>query len=353
MTTSLSRSRKSLLTALTTGIFLASSLAPTPALSQSAEDKAAAEKLYDEGKELLAQKKYAEACKRFEASQRLDPGVGTLLFLADCYETTGRTASAWSTFREAASAAKVAGQPDREQIARDRAAKLDGKLFQLTLTVAAPDTPGLRVMRDGVEVKKAVWGLALPVDPGTSKLEVSAPGKKPWSSSVDIPQSAGTRTVEIPALEDAPVVPDATGSATGTAPPTATVAPTGTAAPPPGGWSTGRKAGLAMGIAGLASIGVGAVFGGLAASQFGDARASCPDTDCGDQDAVDLSLQAGGFADVSTALFIAGGTVLAAGVVVFFVSSPSKGPGAAAPTTSWVSPMVGNGAAGARFGSSF
>src|SRR6185437_15434982 len=74
-----------------------------PARAQNASDKAAAEALFDAAKKLYADKKYAEACTRFDASEKLDRGIGTLLYLADCYEHVGRTASAWATFREAES----------------------------------------------------------------------------------------------------------------------------------------------------------------------------------------------------------------------------------------------------------
>src|SRR5689334_20626402 len=76
----------------------------------SAADKAAAEALFDEGVKLLQKGKYEEACKKLEASERVDSGIGTLLYLADCYEKLGKTASAWATFRAAASKAQSAGQ---------------------------------------------------------------------------------------------------------------------------------------------------------------------------------------------------------------------------------------------------
>src|SRR4051794_24378958 len=109
-----------------------------PASAQKAQDKTAAGALFDEGKKLFLEKKVADACPRFESSLRLDPGIGVRLYLADCYESSGRFASAWAMFREAAASARTAGQGDRETLARGRAAILEPKLFRLTVKVGAP-----------------------------------------------------------------------------------------------------------------------------------------------------------------------------------------------------------------------
>ena len=78
-------------------------------------DSAAARALFDEGRRLASQGKYDAACPKFEESQKLDPGMGTLFNLADCVEHLGRTATAWVWFREVGDAANRAGQADREK----------------------------------------------------------------------------------------------------------------------------------------------------------------------------------------------------------------------------------------------
>src|SRR5689334_21242307 len=100
------------------------------------EQKASAEALFDAAIQAMKDGHYTDACPKLENSQRIDPGVGTLLYLGECYERIGRTASAWATFREAASQAEASGQARRAKAAHDRIAKLEPDLSYLTIEVA-------------------------------------------------------------------------------------------------------------------------------------------------------------------------------------------------------------------------
>jgi hypothetical protein len=174
----------------------------------SASDSASAEALYDEALRLMEQKQYAEACPKLEESQRLDPGVGTELYLGHCYEQLGKLASAWATFKDAAYAASNSGQKDREKVAQDRADAIKPNLAYINVRVAEPDMPGLEVQRDGQVVRAAAWGVPVPVDPGEHRIQAKRPNAEPWSALVNVPPGPGTVEVQVPPLKplEAPVV---------------------------------------------------------------------------------------------------------------------------------------------------
>ena len=295
------------------------------ARAQSSEDKSAAQAAFDVGKRLMVEGKFEEACPKFAESLRLDPGVGTMLFLADCYERTGRTASAWAEFREAEGLA--AKQNDnREKIAHDRGNALEPKLVKLVVTVPSPQasTPGLKVTRDGEEVGQGLWGVPVPVDPGAHKIAASAPGKKEWSSSVDVGASAAGSPAQItvPALVDAPVEAGA-GDARGggdLGSPSGAERSSGT---------TQRVIGASMAGLGVVGVALGAVFGLQAKSKLDDSNANgncrTSDNHCTTQGA-QLRTDAKQAATVSTVGFIAGGALLVGGAVVFFTAPHGERP---------------------------
>ncbi|MBK8252979.1 MAG: hypothetical protein IPK82_09950 [Polyangiaceae bacterium] len=177
-------------------------LACVGSFAQSARaDTATAQALFDQGKKLMGEKKYAEACPKFEESQRLDPGLGTQINLASCYAELGKYATAWSLYLDVASQAKSAGQADREKKARDAAKALEPKLSKLTIEVAVP-VDGLEVRRNGQLVGQATWGTPIPVDPGDIKITAMAPNKKLWETAIVVDkEKPGDQTVKVPELE--------------------------------------------------------------------------------------------------------------------------------------------------------
>ncbi len=182
--------------------------------SAHAGDPAAAEELFHEARDLMAQGRYREACPKFEESQRNDAGLGTQFHLADCWQHLGRTATAWAIFREVESGARALGQSNRERVARDRAVALEPFLSKVLIAPHdAVSTPGVDIRRDGAEVGREQWDVAVPVDPGTHFVAVTAPHKQPWQTNVEVPPDGKVLTVDVPPLADLDDAPEVVNSA--------------------------------------------------------------------------------------------------------------------------------------------
>jgi serine/threonine-protein kinase len=297
------------------------------AQSKAASNRAAAEALFNQGRSLMSAGKFNEACPKFEASQQLDPGLGTMLNLAECYEKTGRTASAWAEYREAIPLARAAGSKARQDLATERAQALEERLSTLTIRAMSGDEndPQLEVRRDGVPLQQAELGSPIPVDPGEHVVEAVAPGRLSWSSKVKVGPDAAKVSVEIPKLKPA----DAEHPATASAPVvTTTTTTTSTTEPPadkPVNGTAQRTTGLVFGGAGVVGLGLGTFFGLQASSKWSDAKSKCTDYpfNCG-AEGTDLRSSAHSAATVSTVAFVAGGALLATGVVLYLTAPSNK-----------------------------
>lgn len=307
---------KTVLCSLLCFAFVALAEPRSAAADTSAADSAAAQVLFDDAVRLMKSGKPAEieqACPKLVESQRLDPGIGTLLNLGICYEAAGKTASSYGAYGDAAVMARNAGDKARQDESERRAKVMEARLSKLVVSVAITSrTPGLTVKRDGREVAEALWGAALPVDPGEHAIEAAAPGKKTWTGSARVPSTSGSMTVEIPALEAAPVVVSGPAG--------------GEVEPPASGWSSQRKAGVIIGSVGLAGVVVGSVFGLLVGGKKSDSAAHCQvaQPNICDSEGVALREDAYTFANVSNAMFAVGGAAVIGGVVVFLTAPSEK-----------------------------
>ena len=75
---------------------------------------------------------------------------------------------------------------------------------------------------DGLQIGRAALGTPTPVDPGKHVVEAKAPGKKPWSETVEIGAASDNKTVTVPVLE---VEPGALAGAPPAAPPPSSATP--------------------------------------------------------------------------------------------------------------------------------
>lgn len=297
------------LRAMVVGVLVVSALSGAAVAAPSAEQRSAAEALFQQARELMNQKSFAAACEKFAASQELDPGLGTQLHLADCYDVAGKTASAWAIFREAATVAKRAGETDRQHIAEQRAENLAPRLSKLELQVRASRAiAGLELRLNGVVIPKASWNTALPIDPGPLKVEARAPGKKPWLYQGVLAEGPGSRTIDIPELDNAPK--------------SAEPARTAKTQASPGG--TQRVVGYFVAATGLVALAVGGAFGyrayALNQSSKGKCRSDAPNA-C-TSEGVGEREDAQHMGVISTVAIVGGG-VLTLGGATLVLTAPS------------------------------
>lgn len=298
-----------------------------------AQERAVARGLFDQARELMQQGKYTEACPKLEESQRLDPGMGTQFNLGDCYEHVGRAASAWAQFLDVASAARAAGQNDREAVARERAKAIEPKVSKLLITVPEGSrVDGLELKVDGMKLGQGMWGAPLPMDAGEHKVEASAPGKKPWLTKATVPPEGKSIAVTVPVLESgatsaaaAPAAaPAPSASSTPAAPliqPANPSADTGQA-PDKSSWSTQKTVAAVVAGAGVVGLGVSGLIVMSAKSKYDDSSAYCSGNYC-QPDGLSLRDDARSKGTIAT---IVGGIGLAAigtGAVLFFTSPKS------------------------------
>ncbi len=243
-------------------------LVPEFARAESnAQDVTLAETLFREAKELMVERRYAEACPKFEESQRLDPAGGTTLNLAVCYEEAGRTANAWATYSDALVYAQREKRADRIAMIEARQRALEAKLSRVTVTITSP-SDGLVVKVDDSTLRRPAWNVATPINPGRHRLEASAPGFQTFALDFEIPTHKEDLNVTVPALT-----------------------PLQSADEPPRGLSVGdepgsdpgktaRTAGWALGATGVALMGVGGYFGVRALQQKSQSDDACLNDRC-------------------------------------------------------------------------
>jgi hypothetical protein len=297
------------------------------AIAQS-DQGAEAEALFREGKRLLELQDFTNACPKLAESYRLDPATGALLALAVCHEGQGKTATAWAEYGDIASRSKAEGRNDRERAARERISALGPKLSTLTISVGpeASASEGFQVKRDGAGVSPAVWGLAIPVDPGTHVIEATAFGKKAWRTTLVLGTQADKKSVEISKLEEL-IQDDELGIGVPIRRPSqrAPSAPEPQTAPASSGVTVGAFSGSpaashrvlpTVGIATIVAGGVALAIGGYYVSRALSKKSDYEsDPTCTyDCPALDAANSAG---NIATGFIVAGTVLVGAGVVLY------------------------------------
>ncbi|MEN9578471.1 MAG: hypothetical protein RJA70_1480 [Pseudomonadota bacterium] len=277
-----------------------------------AQDMAAAEALFKEGKVLFDSGQTSLACAKFAESQRLDPSPGTLMNLAACHEKEGKAASAWAEFLAASRAAKAAGRDALAEAAVARAQGLEPSLAKLSISVSASVT-GLEVLRNGEVLSAASLGSALPVDPGEHQLIARAEGYETWTGTVSVKPHEAAAVAIPPLSRKSTAEPEKpTEGKSKDVPPTLQEPTREQPASP--------VLAYVVGGVGLAVTGVGLTFGALAKDKYDHAVDLCPTRSGCSEAALDEREGADEFATVANVGVPIGLATLGVGVVLYLMN---------------------------------
>ena len=262
--------------------------------------------------------RYADACMKFAASERFEPGLGTSLWLADCLQNNGQTASAWEEFERAVAVAARTND-SRELVARTRAEKLLPELSRVVVTFSAKPDEDVQIDCDGAPVPRVRWAEGFYVDPGTHHLRATLRGSVFWEADVSVGPRADVERVVVAlprALEGVPQ---------GTPEP---VARPLLPSPSPAAFSGSAPshAGAVERLAGVASMGLGVVAVGagtglaVVAKRDNDDASGCGSQFC-TQQAHDLRQTAHDDATFATVALAIGAGAIVGGALLYILST--------------------------------
>jgi hypothetical protein len=264
-----------------------------------------------------------------------------------CLEANGKAQELRRELRLSAARAElhICADPECPAIVRDDCAKRLDEIekAQPSIVFEVKDANGadvinVRVSVDGKPLADHLDGSALKVDPGPYEFTFEVAGQPPVVEKLLVREGEGGRHVSV-------VV---TGAASSAAPaPLLASQPAPSPSPPAtsaGGLGTLKLVGLVVGGAGVASLAVGSIFGAMGSSAWSSAKTACGgNTSACTNVASGLSHRstAEGDATASTVAFIAGGVLLATGVVLFLTGGHEKDAGSALVVGPSVGPQQG------------
>jgi hypothetical protein len=177
------------------GYGLARAQAPTG----EATDSEKADKIFEQAQQLKQAGKTAQACAKYDEALRYNQSaVGTLLNVALCAEESNRLSTALVYFTQARDLAREHNLTEHRVAAEEHIAKIEPLVPHLSIAFAEILTDTKLVIDD--KVHPITGANDIRVDPGTRHIVVTAPGRLPFETTVDV-KAQQKQTVEIPKLK--------------------------------------------------------------------------------------------------------------------------------------------------------
>lgn len=213
-----------------------------PALAQVGDaERAAARDLFKQGDELQRAGKFAEALDKFERAQQIFSAPTNMLRIAECEAALGRLVESAESYRAVVRTPLPAGSPPPFQAAVDQArgelAQVAPRVPKVVVQVQPAGLSSEQLQIDGQNVPAALVGEPIPLDPGTHKVIVFAPGYASTEQSITLKErdskSVQVTLEPIPGITYAPGAPPPAGGAAQPPAQSTAPAPTGNIPPPP------------------------------------------------------------------------------------------------------------------------
>ena len=302
-------------------------------------NKQQADTLFKQGKKLMEQKRYAEACASFEKSFKLDPVIGAQLNVAKCYEEWHKLGAAFNAYKVAEKMAHDAGDK-REPDIHDIIQKLDPDVPRLTVKLPADlRADQVKVTLDSQPF--STFNEPIVVDPGPHMVEYYVQGSAKKQNQVVPIEKGGKQEVVLEAPKAAKPVQNE---------PAKTVVEEPVKSEPSPGRNQ-RIAGIAVGGGGLVAIAISTIMTVNAKHKYTDAL----DMYCGgmtdncDMTGLQLTHEARTTANQATVVFILGAALVGGGVALYLLAPKAKDP-SSSDEAIYVAPSVGPSSAGIVLG---
>lgn len=256
------------------------------------KDPASADALFRAGRAAADAGDAETAYRRFSESYRLDPAVGTLLNVADSEVALGRLADASEHYQRLLDT--LDATDDRIPLVKERLSALTPRVPKLELSLRSGSPDAVEILRDGVRLTPASFGVALPQNLGAHELMVSSPGRAPRRYALVLAEG------EVRQLSVEPGAPEVPAAS-------APLASAGPGTPPPSSMHSRRA--LAHGLVGAGAVSAIAtgLLGWRYAAESSTVREHCPSVHGCD----DTGLRAASLADFLQVATIASGLTAA------------------------------------------
>jgi tetratricopeptide (TPR) repeat protein len=178
---------------------------PTPTELQAARD------LFAKAEKDEAAGRWADALDELKRAFSVKATPGLRFHIALCEEKLGRIVAALADY---AAAEQAAREQDNKEVLDAVAEPLRNLRIRVpTLTIEVPAADGAKVTLDGNPVPAGLYGVAMPVQPGTHRIEARARGKHPFQTEVKLEErEAQTASVQ---WRDLPKLPESGGPTPG------------------------------------------------------------------------------------------------------------------------------------------